>query len=62
MIFPKDINRLKDDMKELPKEISRTNLIDWFLEKQKAKKPYCLGTTTAEIINIAYMCDIRVIR
>lgn len=62
MIFHKDLNRLKKDMEELPEEISRTNLIEWFLEKQKEKKPYCVGTTIAEIINVAYMCNIKVIR
>lgn len=62
MVFERDFKRLKNDMKELPKEISRINLIDWFIEKQKSKKSYCISATIAEIIIIADVCNIKVIR
>lgn len=62
MVLEKDFKKLKNDMKELPKEISRNNLIDWFLEKQKAKTSYCVWATIAEIIIVADICNIKVIR
>lgn len=62
MVFEKDFKFLKSDMKELPKEISRTKLIDWFLEKQKGKSSYCVAATIAEIITVADICNVKVIR
>lgn len=62
MIFGKDFKRLKNDMKELPKEISKNNLIDWFLKKQQGKSSYCVAATVAEVIIVADTCNIKVIR
>lgn len=62
MVFEKDFKILKSDMKELPEEISRNKLIDWFLEKQKSKNSYCTSVTVAEIIIVADICNIKVIR
>lgn len=62
MVFEKDFKQLKNDMKELPKEISKRNLIDWFLEKQNSKSFYCNAATIAEIITVADICNIKVIR
>lgn len=61
MIYKKEIKKLKKDMEKLPKEISKRQLINWFLKRQEEKGvQYCNEATILEIISVAKTCNIRV--
>lgn len=63
MLIGKDYLKLRTDIiNEVPKEIYRSDFIDWFLKKQKRKHSYCSSANVAEIIKVAEQCDVKVIR
>lgn len=63
MLIGKDYLRLRTDIiNEVPKEIYRSDFIDWFLKKQERKHGYCTSASVSEIIKVAEQCHVKIIR
>lgn len=62
MIDKSDMNKLKRDFGELPNMISKNQLTEWFLGKQKVNRFYCIQASVLEIVNAAEKCGIKVRR
>ena len=60
MIYRSEMNKLRQDLKELPKVVNKSELTEWFLGKQRINKQYCSQASVLEIINAAEKCGIKV--